>query len=915
MVLLATTLAGSWGEVAAQERSVATGEMVALSLRDAPVRQALEDLIRVTALDLVYSSDVVDGRTTVCRMESADAEALLRCVVQGAGLDFYRLSSGTYVIIASREELPAYGTLSGQIVDAVTGEPLPSVQVELLDGSRRTLTNGAGLFLLTRLLPGPHQVLFSRSGYRPQRLPLEIFTATNLRRRVRLDPAVMELDPLVVEGIREVGPGPASDATWRSEGFDGGVPRDGEISQEARTGLGVSRRPLFADLSIQGSAPGEHLVRLDGVPVFDPVSLGRARSAFSPLALRRITVRKAGFGAEHGSFVGGVIDVEQALTNPTGPGGVTALADPYSVNGNLSLPVGVLGGEGALMVAGRTSLWSLYQEPSLERALRGWNQVDPILMDQLSLGGSRFSTLYDEVPENDGSSVGFTDIHAALRLEFPGFRSLRASFYRGTNDVGTDLLVTGVWTPPGAGATAGPSQLYLMRDHYAWSNTVGQLRGDWLVGDRASLQLRGWATRHILDHDYGVVQPPAGAVTPDELRQDVGDGSVPEDGNRIQEWGVSGHADLAAGWGHFLTAGTEVAWLRSQTYLQNRFLRPLVSESESWRVTGFVQDRWRVSSDVTVEGGIRVTSVAGQGPWAEPRISARMDGRNDVLGDWSIQVGAGLYRQYLNQFSLTNVGPSALVPEVQFWLPVDETLEPARARHLSGELAFRPWTGWELRAEGYYKAMDRILALDYRTLTTSTSRPDGGLVLGDFIGAAEGVAYGAGVRAGWEGGRARFALGYDWNVSERTFPSRFDGARQPTPWSEPHRVTVQGRLPLWAGLALDADARGVWGRSWALRRAYYDYLSVVSPDGTLPVGLPGDDALPTLYGLDVGLAWLGELGGTLTEIRAELRNAQWDRQVLDYSLVPLGTGADATWERRERLLPGPALLISARVGF
>lgn len=913
-----------WGTAAvatlptAGPASAQTGEFD-LSLRDVPVGTALEELVSLTGISLVYSSEVVRGRRTVCRTENASAEALLRCITEGSGLDFYRLSSGTYVVIEAPEALPAFGTLSGQIVDGVTGEPVPFAQVELADGSRSARTNGAGIFLLTRLLPGPHQLLVNQSGYTPLRLALDILAAQNTRRQIRLDPTILELDPIVVEGMRGVGGGEPSDGSWRGEDFAGAVPLDGEISQQARSGLGVSRRPLFADLSIQGSAPGEHAVRLDGVPVFDPVSLGRSRSAFSPLALRRITVRKAGFGVAHGSFSGGVIDVEHALSDRTGPGGVTALVDPYSANGDISLPLSILGGTGTILAAGRTSIWSIYRENALDQALRDWNQVDPVLMSELSQAGGGFSSSSDYGARGHGSSVGFDDLHGALRLEFPGFRTLQASFYRGTNRVETELLSTGM----DASDETLPV-LYLTRDRYRWSNTAGQLRLDWLLGDRASVQLRGWGSRHILDHDYGLAEA---AVSAEELyngtaeatrglRQTLSLQGPTDDENRVREWGAGGSLDLAAGAGHFLSAGVEAVHTDSRGHLQNGFLRTLLFRDRGWRLATFLQDRWRVAHRLTLEGGVRITTVRGGRSYAEPRLSARVDGTGGTLGPWSLKLSGGLYRQFLNQFALSNVGPSALVPEVQFWLPADASLEPARSRHLAAEFAARPWDGWEVRGEAYYKAMDRILTLDYGTLSADNTAVMTEMAQADFVGVAEGTAYGVGGRLGWEDGRARALLTYDWTVSERTFPSRFDGRRQPTPWSEPHRVTLGTRLPVWGGLALEVESTNVWGRTWALRRAYYDFLAFHDDAGTLPIGLPAEDRLPELRQLDVGLSWLGRLGGSLAEFRAEVRNAQGERQVLDYSLVRVDDADGSTrYLRRARLLPGASLLLSVRIGL
>jgi hypothetical protein len=890
-----------------------------LAVRDVPVSVALEDLVSMTGISLVYSSDVVRGKRTVCRAEGASSEELLRCVVHGAGLDFYRLSSGTYVVIAAPEALPAFGTLAGEIVDALTGEPVPAASVELADGSARAVTNGAGLFLMPRLLPGPHELRVSHFGYAPRVLSLEIGASAALRRSIRLDPLALELDPIVVDGLDRVG-GSAGAGVWGSTDFASGLPEDGDVSRQARTGLGVSRRPLFADLSVQGSAPGEHMVRLDGVPVFDPVALGRTRSAFSPLALRRITVHKAGFDVAEGSFAGGVIDIEHRVEHPVGEGGVTIHVDPVSVTGEVSVPVAALGGEGWLMTSARGSLWDVYREPALDDALRDWNSVDPVIARRLLGDGTRFTDGLRFDAHRHGSDVAFSDLHAALRLRYPGFRTLNASFYRGSNSVGTELFSSG--TDPESEAL---DRLMVTRDRYEWSNLVGTVGFDMLLGDRASLKARVWGSEHELEHAYGMVDG-------DEVGYDPGSSSVAEiesdllalldarpragDGNRVRELGAQLSGDLAAGGGHFLSAGAEVVRVESRSRFENGFILPLRSDVSGWRFAGYAQDRWTIGRAVTLEGGVRVTAIPGGDVFAEPRGAVRVDGASDVLGPWTMRLAAGLHRQFVDQFELTSVGPSALVPEIRFWLPSDGSLEPAKARHLALEWAVRPVDGVELRAEAYRKWMDRVLALDYGVLTAAHSGEPTVVEQDRFVGVSEGKAYGAGFRASWEDDRFRLAAGYDWSVSERTFPSRFGGAAQPTPWSEPHAVDASLRLPVGRGWALEAESGTVWGRTWGLRRAYYDFLTLHGTDGGPEIAPPGDDPLPTLHRLDVGASWLGRLaGGPLTELRVEVRNAV-PRQVLDYSLARIDADDGSSgYERLPRYLPGTSLSLSLRLAL
>ncbi len=910
MALFAALLAGGAAPLGAQTPGFS------MSVRDTPVRMALEKLVELTGISLVYSSEVVEGRHTVCRAEAAQPEDLLRCISAGAGLDFYRLSSGTYVVIEAPEQLPAFASLSGRILDALTGEPIEDAVV-VAEGWRAGIsTNRAGHFSLPKLAPGPTTLRVSRTGYAPTTLRVSLGSFESARREVRLEPEVVHLAPMIVDGRRtEHLGGPVFSAAEGSS--TGRVVSRGDVATEVRRGMGVSRRPLFADLSVQGSAPGEHMIRLDGVPVFDPVALGRARSAFSPLAIRSVRVHSAGFGVAAGSLTGGVIELEQATTDREGPPGATVFMDPFSVSADLSTPLRIGAAEGSMMVTGRRSLWGVFEEPSLARALRDWNRVDPVLLDHHLGGAYPGADASSYLVHGHSSDVVFSDLHAVADLRLPGFRSLRASVYRGTNRVGTELFSSGA--DPASGSDI--DRLVVGDERYDWSNTAAQLSFDMLVGERGSLRVRGWASRSELDHDARVLESseiglPLGSIdvasAEARLRSAVSDLPESGDGNRVGETGLEVGGDVVLGDGHTLRAAVEAAHFDSRLRLALGLPTPLQSVNEGWRFAGYVLDRWKIGRSATLETGVRLTSLPGAGTYAEPRASLRFDGYDGTLGPWSAGVSGGVYRQFLDQFDLTSTGPTALVPSVQFWIPNDGWTEPPRARHLAADVVVHPLPELELRVEAYHKWLDRILALDYRALVEDHGSTPLSVDPSHFVAATSGVAYGAGVRARWRRGRMYVEGRFDGSVSERAFPSRFGGAAQPTPWNEPRRLEAEARLPIVYGLALEGESRTVWGRSWALRRAYYDFLPFAS-DGP-PVGAPGDDRLPTLHQLDLGISWLGRVGSVLTEVRVQGVNLA-GRQVLDYSLVRSGPEGSTSWTRAPRFLPPPALFVSVRVGL
>lgn len=889
-----------------------------LALQDVPVDEALTQLVSLTGMDLVYASEVTRGRRTFCRIAEAGAEDLLRCVVQGAELDFYRLSSGTYVVIDDPRDAPAWGSVVGVVVDAGSGRPVPYATVEDPRSGRRTVSDIQGRFLLTGLVPGESELVASGMGYRATRTALGVAASSAIRHRIPLQPAALRIAPLVVRGMeprpssRELGTAVVSEPAETGLSAMG----RGALAQAARS-TGVARGPFAGELRIQGGGEGEHLVRLDGVPVFEPVSLGRMLSAFSPLALERIIVRKAGFGVEHGSFVGGVVDVEQGVSDAAlAP--AAARFDPYAAEARLALPLPAADGAGAgqLLGAVRSSVWGMWREPVLNGVLQDWNAVDPVLMRNLvPEGGGAFADALDWQPHRHGSELSFSDVHLRAGIPLGDFRRLEASLYRGRNRVGTELFAAGVHPETGL-----PDRLTFARDSYEWGNLAGQVSWSTLVGDRGSLRLRLRGTNHELDHRYGMVDgsvldtPPAGAGSPADLENRLGAAldAAPEasDGNAITQVGFDALGRWAPARSHVVSGGLEVDRVDSRVHLDDPWYQRLSSSHRQVRVAGFVQDRWTPTERLSGEFGVRATRLSDRGTtYLEPRAAIRLDLPGGA-GPVSVRLSWGAHRQFLNRYEVTSVGPSALVPAVQFWAPADPTVEPPRAEHLSGELVWRTLSGFEARVEGWYKDFTHLLDLDYGALLQHDGSPLREVDQEAFVGDARGRASGVGVRLGWEGEGWRGRLGYEYTRSTRTFPSRFDGRLEPVPWLEPHRATAAGELDVGSGLTVRAEFLGVWDRPWGLRRPYYDFLMIHGTGGGPTLGRPGDDTLPPLLETDVGVAWRSRFGSTRVELQAMVRNVFDRDNVLDRSLVLEPGGA---YRPLPRLLPGINPLLSVRI--
>lgn len=895
-VLLAALGWGGGLGTAVQAQPAEADSTHTLILRDVPLRQALDELVAATQVNLIYDSGLVRDQRIFCTGRDAPPEALLRCILHDVPLDYVRTSSGTFVLIASVQRAPRRGQLAGRVVDEETGEPLPHAHVLLADASTGTATNEAGLFSFSSLLSGSHRVVVTYMGYRTHVEQVWVPPNESVRARIALHPRPMSTDPVVVTGLQQRLP---SKGLGKGEFDAGRVSAPGgmgtpDVTRGAGRLMGVSRRSPLAELHIQGGGTGEHQVQLDGIPVRNPVSLGRLLGAFSPLAIGRFTVHKAGFGAQHGSHLAGLVEVEHDLTR-SGDRYASVEVDPVSINGRVQHAVRLPGGvAGDAMIAARSSTWDVYRDPALHELLTEWNTADAFLASQLV---GREIRAADLEPHRSQIGVSFSDVHAATRLQLGPFHSLYASLYRGTNEIGA-----GFQTVPAEPSDS--ARAVVTRDHYDWSNLGGQIRLEWLLGARAIGTVRLHGSRHASRYEYR-----AGATAPPGPE-------VPDENNEVNEVGVEAALEYSLTAQHRVIGALEAVHTDSRFRADNGFIRPLAYANPSWHLASYVTGEHALGMQATLEWGTRLTFVPERRTvYAEPRLALRYDRSESALGAYAVRIASGLYRQFTSRFDLSSTGPTSVVPSIRFWLPIDASTAPPTAYHAAADLLLMPAPRWTISAEGYYKGQPRIHTLDYATLVAPSEAPTlQTATQRDFVTASRGYAYGAGLQVTYDGPRLQSALRYTHSHSRRQYPSRFGDGMEATPWNEPHRLALDLDVPVVGGLAAHGSWKAVWGRSWAFRRAYYDYLSVGVPTATFgdyAIEAPASHTLSPLYRLDAGLSYTRNWGSVHVTAQAHLINVLDRANAFDWRLSPTDTGLD----RGVRTLPGRRPVLSLTVGY
>jgi hypothetical protein len=123
---------------------------------------------------------------------------------------------------------------------------------------------------------------------------------------------------------------------------------------------------------------------------------------------------------------------------------------------------------------------------------------------------------------------------------------------------------------------------------------------------------------------------------------------------------------------------------------------------------------------------------------------------------------------------------------------------------------------------------------------------------------------------------------------------------------------AEARLPLLSYLSATVAGQGSWGRKWAFRRTYYDFLAAGTnpPEtGSFDLGAPGDEPAPAYLTFDIGLTYEQRVGPTWVRFRAMVLNLYDRLNVYDYSIEQNGDGFD----RMPRVLPGRQVVISLRL--
>lgn len=867
----------------------------------------LDRIARETDIDLVYDPELIRNITVYKRLRHQSVTDLLTDLLHDYRLDYITLSSGTIVIVRASRETPAFGTVSGLVIDSETGEPLPGATVLLADASGGTSTNHHGRFSMNRLISGTHHLIISYMGYESAYRTIRIEPDQSILERIGLAPRPIDIEPIVVHAHRSRLPSANSGSTinMRSErirsGFTGGPIRSLSLLNGVQYGLPMK------DLNLQGSDQGEHRITLDGIPVYNPYSFGKLFSSFSPYAIGSVTLHKAGYGTDTGSTTAGLVELNHDI-RPESPNSLTLQTDPSFINlrGDLSVPVSD-NRSFKLVGALRTSYWDIHPDPSLRNTLRNWDRLDPLitnaLMD-LEVDAGRYS------PLDHRSDLSTFDLHAAALYEPDDFSRLLISAYAANNRIKTGLLNEQTFNPD--------EQRYLYAvDGHEWTNRLIQAEWSRMLTPRLDLSLQGGYSENQFSH---VNRAGLSNSRPSDqffrtLSSNASfDSAFPEttqplptriDGNTIRHIQVNADAGYSISPVLSLNSGIRAEQVYSDVSISELSFMRAGTDQHSTIIGSYLNAGHQAGQNWRFSYGTRVNWLnTTSNFYAEPRFSAQYDQPSSPVGYWSLRVAGGLYRQFINEYRITNTGPTAIVPDIPIWSHTGNTAVP-KAWHLTASLLIEPSENTSITTEWFHKWHPEA---NFTTYIASEEETSSIANVSAFGITTAMRTWGAGLRYSQFlfSETVRLTAGYDYSFAEISLEEQF-GKDVSTPWNEPHRAQLSVLWRMTPGLSVAASWQGIWGRTWGYRRAYYNFLLFDERTSELSSRFsnPDRDRLPAFLQTDLTVVWQPSVRAADLELRAGLVNLMNRKNVLETYLIPVYQNDIRTGYMEEyRTMPG-----------
>lgn len=788
--------------------------------------------------DFILQQERIHSVDFVCDMQAMRAYTITGVTERQRFPDYLRNSLGNFLVFRYNEEITfiinqnltdgfslskdnflllneQIGPLSGEVVDAVSGEALIAARIYLPETKLTLASDTEGRFDLGNINNDDLLVVdVQYIGYDANRIfvgfsPL----STQQRFIVELLPESRQLEGVTItadrvdENIRSkiTGVETLSITTLKTlPAFMGEI----DPIRSLTTLPGVSTAgELASGFNVRGGEAGQNLVMQDGAIIYNPSHLFGFFSAFNPDMVSNVTLYKGAGPANFGSRISSVLDVSLRngdATRHTVSGGVGLISSRLTLEGPIAR------NKSSYLLGGRISHTNWLVRKSDNIALRS------------SAANFRDVTgkIFHTINENNYLTLSGYSSYDDFKL------ATDSVFSWGT--LNFSLKWDHTFNEKAFGALSVTSS-----DYYSRVHSINEIEGFKYLNSIKNLGLKYDLTKMYGENSKVVVglESNATILEPGKLTPDAGVENIPPEDMQDQrsvesalyiQWDsdLSEKWSLSAGlrYGYFIRLGEEDIYIYDYNEMDGRY--PSISDSVSYG------------------SGEVIKQYSG----LEPRVSLR------YLINQSTSIKASYFRgfQYMHLISNT----TSTTPQ-DYWVSSGHYLKPQRGDQYSlGVFRNLNNNRYELSLEGFYKRIQNTV--DYMEGADITLNP----ALEAGLSQGEGLAYGVEVLLKKSAGRLNGWFSYTYSRSLRKFAGEGHNAMinkgeyYASAFDQPHNGTLILNYQLGSRTSLSANFNYSTGRPITIPVSKFSYDAYLS---VLNYSERNDYRIPDYHRLDLSL--------------------------------------------------------------
>lgn len=707
-------------------------------------------------------------------------------------------------------------TISGYITDEQSGENLIGANVIIPGTTRGTVSNTYGFYSITLSPVEQIHLQYSFVSYQTQTITFRALKDTTIH--IKLTPQT-RLDEVVVSGSRPIQELTKMSAISLSVQDVKTMPAlmgETDIFKTLQLMPGIqSGVEGSSGLFVRGGSPGENLILIDGVPVYNASHLFGFFSVFNTDALHNVEVLKGGFPARYGGRLSSVIDISMKEGNMKewrAEGGIGLIASRLTVEGPL------VKDKASIMLSGRRTYVDVLARPFIAMANRQNNQ-----------SGERLNFGYY-----------FYDFNGKINYKLSEKDRIYLSAYTGDDRFYFRLRDT-------------DNELDF-RSRLNWGNFNTALRWNHLFSNRLFANMTLTYSRFSF-----------GLGSDIKAKVDIGDDNEPLELKYDARF-ISGIKDVSLKYdidyypaeNHEIKAGIQS--IRHAFQPEAVVVNTSIGDQDStygsvnpiigWENAIYIEDDYTISKQWKVNAGLRYSAFITDGEFyhaLQPRVAARFL-INEKL---SLKASYADMMQFIHLLTNSGIGlPTDL------WVPSTAAVPPARSKQVAVGMSTSVWSDkYELSIEGFYKYLDGVI--EYKEGTDFLSGSDN---WDQKVARGQGWAYGGEFLLRKNSGRFNGWLAYTLAWNNRQFDDLNFGEIFPFRYDRRHDISLVGNYALSKKWQLSAT--WVYGTGHALTVPVAAYPSAdfnlgnVGYSGGLVYQYSARNAyrMPSYHRMDVGIS-------------------------------------------------------------